>query len=78
MQYADTVVVPVRLSKLTVELADQQAKSRRMSRSTWMRETIMLAIQQQQQSTDLKLQLDAVVKQINAHITAEINTLTQG
>lgn len=84
MPSSDTTVVPVRLSKLTLELVDQQAKLRRMSRSTWMREIIMLAIQQQQQRADLegleqrlKLQFDAVISQINGHTTSEIDTLTR-
>lgn len=81
--FPETIPVPVRLSKLTVELIDQQAKLRRMNRSTWMRETIMCALKDQQQNTDLAVlgqqlskQIAAVVDQVNKHTTREIDNLT--
>lgn len=84
MSFSETVSVPVRLSKLVLELVNELAKRRHMTRSTWIREMILQAIQQQQQQADidrleerLMLQIAATMERINQHITAEIDTLTR-
>ena len=87
MPLSETVAVPVRVSKLVLELVDQQAARRRMSRSAWLREAILAQLQQAQQQAELDgleqrllARLDAlqesIIHKVNAHITAEIDTLT--
>ena len=87
MPFSETVAVPVRVSKLVLELVDQQAARRRMSRSAWLREAILAQLQHEQQQVELEgleqrllARLDAlqerIINTVNAHITAEIDTLT--
>ena len=87
MPLPDTVSLPVRVSKLVLELVDQQAARKQISRSAWLRHAILAQIQHEQQQVELDgleqrllARLDAlqevIVNKVNAHVTAEIDTLT--
>ena len=89
MRPPDTVSLPVRVSKLVLELVDQQAARKNISRSAWLRDAILAQLQHDQQQLDLERleqrlleRLDAlqtvIVNKVNAHVTAEIDSLTQG
>ncbi len=87
MSLSATIAVPVRISKLVLELVDQQAARKQISRSAWLREAILAQLQQAQHQAELDgleqrllARLDAlqesIINTVNAHITAEIDTLT--
>lgn len=82
----DTISVYIKLSKLTVELVEQQAHQKRISRVAWLREAILKQLQEAQRQADIEAmehrlltQLDTlqerIINKVNVHITAEINTL---
>ena len=87
MPLSETVAVPVRVSKLVLELVDQQAARKQISRSAWLRQAILAQLQHEQQQAELDgleqrllARLDAlqerIINKVNTHITAEIDTLT--
>ena len=53
MPFSETVAVPVRVSKLVLELVDQQAARKQISRSAWLRQAILAQLQQEQQRAEL-------------------------
>ena len=86
MPLPDTVAIPVRVSKLVLELVDQQAARKNISRSAWLRDAILAQLQHDQQQAALEGlerrlldRLDGlrevIVNKINAHVTAEIDSL---
>jgi hypothetical protein len=87
MRLPDTVSLPVRVSKLVLELVDQQAARKQISRSAWLRDAILAQLQHDQRQAELEsleqrllARLDTlqavIVNKVNAHVTAEIDTLT--
>jgi hypothetical protein len=84
MRLSDTVAVPVRVSKLVLELVNQQAARQHISRSAWLRDAILTQLQHHQQQADLEALEQRLLVRLNDlqhvivnHVTAEIDSLTQ-
>lgn len=80
----ETVNVYLRLSTWAIEMVEQRAASKRLSRATWLREAILQQLQEEQRQDNLEAmehrllaKLEHAISKINAHITTEIDTLTQ-
>ena len=85
MSLSATIAVPVRVSKLVLELVDQQAARKQISRSAWLRHAILAQLQHEQQQAELdglEQRLLARLNDLQAvivnHVTLEIDSLTQG
>lgn len=85
MRRPATVALPVRVSKLALELVNQHAAQKNISRSAWLREAILAQLQHEQRQAELDglehrllARLDNLQTVIVNHVTAEIDSLTQG
>lgn len=81
----ETVNVYIRLSKLTLEMVEQQAHEKRISRVAWLRDAILKQLQEDQKRSELEAmehrllaKLDVVISTVNAHTTREIDSLVEG
>ena len=78
------VTISLRLAPTLLSQIDHAAATRGMTRSDWMRETLLNGLREEQQKEELQAlekrllsRLDGLQAAILAHVTAEIDSLTE-